>query len=309
MVNAPLRWRIQWHKTDSTAGDHDDIEELYARAVDLYSSLTNESSMYPGENYRRLASFLGRPYSGGLMKHLWSGVPPHNPFPFVVLRRHGQQDGASASSTRISFDCGPDGLDAFRATRRISGDMLFLQGTASPEWLNLVGANYGVDPEFFRRHTDSQQPPLYFDLPSLQSSSINIVNLPLTSIGRWGTPMPSHLDLSAERRASKVGSRSVFPPARSTPVGTSIVRQYIILSSEYFAVEQIASVHVHVSKSGSWIGKPSAYFVLPSLRCCWLTFVFQLSSGPTVVVASHRPAPADAGGILVTRCIDPTVPS
>ncbi|KAK7413113.1 hypothetical protein QQX98_007999 [Neonectria punicea] len=234
--------------------EKDPIEEIYARAVSVHSQRTKQSSMFPGDNYRRLASFLCRPYGSSRIQATSKDVPPSSPFPFAILHRLGPNSngyvgssdstanstsnsdseprlgrGSSSTAQKSSFDFSDAGLDTFRRTTPSSGDMLFLQGVASPEWINHVGSKYGVDPEFFRRHADSpaSSPLGHFDLPSLQSSNIDILTLPITSIGRWGTTMPPGLSLGTERRASKACSKSPFPPLRSTPVGTSMVRDEI----------------------------------------------------------------------------------
>ncbi|KAF5003987.1 hypothetical protein FDECE_9487 [Fusarium decemcellulare] len=238
------------------------LEEVYARAVNSHASRSKETSIYPGENYRRLASFLSRPYDWGRASFQGGRDKIGTAFPFaIVYQKLGEGSILSprkdslrpAEFQRSCFGSDDQGLQDFRPTTSSPADILFLQGAASPEWLNVIGARYGIDPEFFRRHIDMQFAPLYFDLPALQSSSLDMVAVPLISIGKWGVTMPSHMDINTERRESRTSNRPMVRLVNNQPVCASTVRQYLVLSQNYFAVEQIASVYMHTKKNGNWV--------------------------------------------------------
>lgn len=56
-----------------------------------------------------------------------------------------------------------------------------------PSWLNTVGAFHKVDPEFFRRHlhfTLTANIVDNFSAPALSSSSWNLIELPVITLGR-----------------------------------------------------------------------------------------------------------------------------
>jgi hypothetical protein len=72
----------------------------------------------------------------------------------------------------------------------------------------------------------------------------------LISIGTWGNTVPASGMDKARREASKGDIFSIRNPLRSG-IGSSIVREYLMLDDKYFAIEQQLSVHVHESKDGS----------------------------------------------------------
>lgn len=239
------------NSTSSKADEQVIPEELYARAVDAYFRRNKTTTLYPGDNYRYLRDLLCRPYPWGGSKLISTTSTSSTPFSHVIISRYNSH----RTRETISFDCGDQGLGEFRNSTPKPGDVVFLRGYASPQWLNAVGAKYRVDAEAFRRHLDIKQAPLYFDLPGLQSTSIHIISIPLISIGIWSHAI-SASDMDDVRREASKGdlhTHSFRNPPRSG-VGSSIVREYLMLDEKYFAIEQQLSVHVHESKDRSWAG-------------------------------------------------------
>ena len=64
------------------------------------------------------------------------------------------------------------------------GQVLFMRGHPSSEWLATIGAKYQVEPDFFQRHLNFRlQAPNHFSPPSLPSSSESMVRLRIPTIG------------------------------------------------------------------------------------------------------------------------------
>ena len=193
------------------------------------------------------------------------------------------------NSKRVTnFDSDLSGRNEFSVYERStlgSGRVMFLRGFASPEWLNLVGSLYRVDPEFFRRHLDFLQPqkhheiptrfalpqqaglkqqlsllhqiPTQFDLPSLPSTSENIVRLQIVSIvsrsdGHRTSARSSLSDLRSQ--ASEDVRLYLRQALRDGQIGRSIVRRYLMHDEKYSTIEQEISLCVEQQNRG-WTGK------------------------------------------------------
>lgn len=225
--------------------------EIYARTVEVHSRQRKESSSFPGSNYQYLADFLMRPYSRILCPPKYS---PKAGYKFVTL--HKFDFGRKHEVWRL--DSGPQGLidlERHEAPSSGSGHILFLEGYPSPEWLNLIGARYRVDPEFYRRHLDFMQPKNQFDLPGLPSASKNIVKLPLVTIGvqkDLGSLSLDSLEQHRERafQATQAYTQQMIATAE---VGEPIIRNFLIHDENHFTIEQELSICVE-SRKGGWTG-------------------------------------------------------
>ena len=164
----------------------------------------------------------------------------------------------------MEFECRTASVAQFTEQDFVAeaGELLFLAGWPSPEWLNAVGVRYRGDPEYFRRHLDKTFSQRIFDLPSLPSSSKNIVQIPIITIGaRSDTGVLKRSELQSERRKADLYVREHLRNMdRSAKIGTSIVRRLQILDETYFTCEQEATICVQ-RREGSWTGK---FFPPPS---------------------------------------------
>jgi hypothetical protein len=159
---------------------------------------TVEYTLYPGENYLKLAHFLN--------KAPRASYDPSNALPFATL--YQLQPDESNHINFLSEDlCAEVHLPTLdeKWRRRTTGtvnQVLFLRGFSTPEWIRKIGWYYCVDPEFFRRHLDfslfSYQH--WFSSPSLPSTSSTIVRLRVTTLGKRTTRVP---DLDKARRETR----------------------------------------------------------------------------------------------------------
>ena len=134
---------------------------------------------------------------------------------------------------RLSIDAQPSDSSACQ--------LLFLRGFPSADWLNVLGATYRLDPEFMRRHLDFLQPQEYYDLPSLPSSSNNMLRLRLITICKRSQIVGySHVEKhrwdeieEVRKHQGRLGLHGV--------VGESIVRRFNNHDEMTFTLEQDVS--------------------------------------------------------------------
>jgi hypothetical protein len=222
--------------------DHGKTPEQYIHAIAAHATKEMRASLYPGVNYRHLARFLTPTKSRAAAARL-RRRPKHN---YVVVHDLAYDHG---DPFRVSSFNSQDGINGFAAhplPSAGSGHMVFIRGYPSPEWVAAIGARYGVDPEYFRRFLSFGQSRDYFDLPSLPSSSTNIINIPITTIGR-------HSGFATDRLKEVESVLRHFSNLGSSPdAGDSIVRQFSVHDSEYFSIEQNVLVCVVKTKGGGW---------------------------------------------------------
>lgn len=228
--------------------------QKYAFTVAAHSRRNKEDSLYPGHNYKSLADFLCRPYRRTATLSRRPTEISNVTHIFATLYRYV----SGSQARKLEFECNATAATQFTEQEFVSeaGELLFLAGWPSPEWLNAVGSRYRIDPEYFRRHLDKTLPQRIFDLPSLPSSSRNIVQIPLVTIGaRSDTSVLRRSELESERRKADLDVREYLRDMdRSAEVGSSLVRRLNLLDETYFACEQEVTICVQ-RREGSWAGR------------------------------------------------------
>jgi len=217
-------------------------------------------ALYPGENFLKLATFLG----GGLRAPNRRTSRPQDVPSYATLYLLQAEESTSSSKTFPSEDLGNvDDLMRIdeelrsRAPGGPANELLFLRGFASPQWLCKVGWYYLVDPEFFRRHLDMSvfSHQQWFSAPSLPSTSSTIVQLRVTTLARWTPGFPN---VETARKEAQEGMamyiQSVSGPELHGDLGESIVRQINLHDEQYFSLEQDISMTFCKSGKG-WTGE------------------------------------------------------
>ncbi|KAL2843010.1 hypothetical protein BJX68DRAFT_270336 [Aspergillus pseudodeflectus] len=225
----------------------------YAQTILLHSRTTPDLSLFPGHNYRTLANFLYQPYAAPTKNGSVALSPQTQHKPLVVLYKY-TKDGVLHQLQYEPTPAGLENLDTDTAPACDAGKVLFFNGFVPPEWLNLIGSRYRVDPEFFRQHLRFMQPERQLDLPGLYSTSRNIIRLPLISIGTWtlDQPLRGRGSLAQQRSIARDKTRSYLKGlGATTPAGQSIVRGVMVNDEAYFTVEQELNICVE-TKDGGW---------------------------------------------------------
>ncbi|KAL1626891.1 hypothetical protein SLS56_006619 [Neofusicoccum ribis] len=230
----------------------------YADAVWKHSQQTIQQSLYPGENFDKLALYLRKFVPSTLASSTSSTASPQkSPVDFVSSYIFSRSGKPPVSTEHIrSAQRLPERHDEnLRQTQTASSQVLFLRGQPSSEWLATVGATYRVDPEFFQRHLDfyaNAGRRNSFSLPSLSPS--HIIEIHYTTIGEWNRPQPE-LEIKQEhieqlRKACAESKRDydlthlVANLDSDSGLGKSIVREFLAFDEKHFAIEQRMTITV-----------------------------------------------------------------
>ena len=220
----------------------------YAKAVEARSNDSKLDSLYPGSHYRFLASFLKSNF-GRALKSVNPVTEQHN---HTVAVLH---DLAYARDDPRYLTCftGPDGPKQFAQhvmPNNWCGQILFVRGLLSPCWINTIGGLLNVDPEIFRRHLQPYDRNMEaFDLPSLPSTSDNIIHLSFSTLGSNKKAPHERLTWQTDLRWESLLSNNDWRDA-----GKSIIRQLWSLNGKYFLIEQHILITI-VRRPCGWVGE------------------------------------------------------
>lgn len=226
----------------------------YADALSAHAKQGIQASLYPGLNFANLASFLQRPF-----QTLHASYTPNHSFrPSTSSYTFARQFTYNITGAKKveSFQRPDDFSHALRLPTQgdKTNSLLFLQGLPSSQWLSTIGGAYRVDPEFFQRHLDFWSTVgriNYFPLPSLPSTSDNMIQLSYISIGQRENPgnKRTQKEIGLMRQAGmKAMNRythnlNISMEAESA-LGNSIVRNFDVHDETYFFIEQRISVYL-----------------------------------------------------------------
>lgn len=144
------------------------------------------------------------------------------------------------------------------------GQLLFMRGNPTPEWLLAIGAKYMVDPSLFYQHLGFHHGNVnYFESPSLPSAVSNIIRLRLTTIGdtmlepRNGSIKQQTIEKLREHyeKLLRAYCEELQESHLNSALGNSIVRDVSIFDTRHFAIEQDVSIWAGKTEK-SWIGMP-----------------------------------------------------
>jgi hypothetical protein len=133
-----------------------------------------DNFLHQGFHYRQLAQLLSGPKKARTFK---SAPPPT--FVHVIVHDWSTE---GRQKEKYKGDEGLQKLGLLQPPEPKSGRLVFLRGHSCRDWLLQLGAQYRVDPEYFRRRLDFLQPEEFYDLPTLPSSSRNIIHLRIITI-------------------------------------------------------------------------------------------------------------------------------
>lgn len=222
----------------------------YADSITAHATRSAHDHLFPGTHYHSLSRFL-QPATYQTLK-----VSPNRKYSFI-RRTHDFAVLHDLAYTQddprymTSFDSvnGPQNLAAHTFPHDHSGQLLFLRGWPSPEWINTIGARYRVEPEIFRRHLEYGPTYEAFDLPGLPSASVNIIKLSTSTLGDGQV-------LAVDREQEMTAVQSHFNALGSDPavVGESVVRRLWIHDKKHFSIEQFVFICV-IRKGDGWVGE------------------------------------------------------
>jgi hypothetical protein len=227
----------------------------YVQSIIAHSERSASASSFPGRNYVDLANWL-LPLLSRSSDNSRTRAP-HESKQWIAVAH--SLEGHSAKTVCFGED-DVSKLGTLQRPEADKGQLLFLRGFLSPEWLAEVGSRYTVDPEFFNRHLDFLSPSTHrncFSVPSLISTTNNIIHVYVSTILTDNSVYASSLDnlLAYRRDIREQMIKYRRHLQRTARPGDSVVRDYTALDLQYAIAEQRISICVMPFGDG-WRGKP-----------------------------------------------------
>ncbi|KAK3935811.1 hypothetical protein QBC46DRAFT_461874 [Diplogelasinospora grovesii] len=238
-------------------------DQAYARKLQTHSQLSTESCVYSFSHYANLADFLNFPYDAKLEDDTLVEYPADSDDERYVIIDRYFSDEKMRRTEPGSFD---DLKFLLEDPNQIhTGTLIFLRGHQPARWLNLIGATFSVDPEFYRRHLNFGQAPggtESFSDSSLPSGHSHMIQISIATLGLRSTQQgmsfqDNHENLQALRDQSykminQYLSKLSVARAGTVSQGDSIVRDFALHDRQHFSISQEISIYVG-SKDGKWL--------------------------------------------------------
>ena len=236
------------------------IAQEYARNVLSHAETTSEQSLYPVDDFGDFATFLWQPYAYR---------PPrlNSPFPAVesTCCFASLYKISSKMMTRVPFETVGqfEELGQTVIPHSDSFALLLLRGYPCAEWLNVLGARFDIDPEFFRRHSlfasrpgrKTSKPTAIQILPSCHS---DMLSLQVTTISLQKHDLQMKHDqeeLDALRRdfSKQISTYTSKLALLNSPDMTAcdpIAREFSVHDIDCFSLEQAISIYIPSTSKG-----------------------------------------------------------
>lgn len=219
--------------------------------IELLSQKSSEYYAYPRPDLNSLSQYLKSLsiYNPGCglpeTRSTISETDRTSSFAVVHDIATGRCQPFSSSSTGLTDFVGR-GMDDHGSS------VLFLRGHGSPEWLETIGEKYRVSPELYRRHLrylefSHNSGRNLHSWPSLPSSSARVFQLTIPTICTRNVSESDYEpeDLQSARQSMEEAMGQYFRQLRAkATVAESVVRKCLLLSKQYYVVEQTISIEV-----------------------------------------------------------------
>ncbi len=248
----------------------------YAQAVRQHAQQPLTTTIYPGEVFEHLATYLWR-YFVPQAHHNNSvytpqSTAPANGFATVVslyeqksnskpfmIKRLSQADDLPAIDVCAQLSTADDRCTIDGNAGRPESFLLFLNGHPSPQWLTAIGSRYQVDPRYFQSHLEfrtATERRNCFAWPSLPSSTDDIIRIRMITLGAQVANSPVlGLDLESIRLHAEKRMGQYFRDLNTetnVQLGDSVVRRFNIHDMEHYSLEQEVSVCFQKHSAG-WL--------------------------------------------------------
>lgn len=233
----------------------------FGKDIQQFASRDKENFAFSGYHYEELSAFLletDTPITRAAIAYTPPPPPPSfAPLNLLLNKSHNSSTGAKVVAAAVNVE--QDLVSTLKAHMPEEDESLLisLSGWQSPLWLNTLGGLCGLEAELFRRHLSFIKKRDLFDQPSLPSTQLNVWRVRTVIIYKYR----ESLSLEQVRKFRKgsndgVGSYlSELDPKDTKRVGSSILRQYIVLDRCHAAIIQEVSLSVSARKSQGWTGR------------------------------------------------------
>lgn len=221
----------------------------YATRIKEHAERPADNDIHSGVNYRALATFLNRPYAE---KHKDTRIEiMDSSAPSLVCVHSVIKDDKPTTKLYRSVSEWSKFATNPPLLANNAAHLIWVSGFPPAEWINVIGAQYRVDPEFFRRYLIFLQSRENLDIAPMPSSTRRMLTIHLTTICR----RPIAMSMTEIEQARSNAADSVRRHQQGLRIGDSIVRKYSVFDNMIFTIEQEMAVYVKRSKQhGGWIG-------------------------------------------------------
>ncbi|KAK6855170.1 hypothetical protein PG995_008702 [Apiospora arundinis] len=251
-------------RSNDQSRHHIATAQEYAERIQAFAGGSGFKSLYSGHRFLALANFLWRPYerrATRLEYYPTKADRQDEGFPFALLVNWHEASGKRTQQL--------DMTKQLEAVENATRSLIILKGYPSAEWLNFLGAKFRIDPDLYQRHlrfwSESGNAISRQNIaPRLPSAQAEIVMLRITTIGvlsgslqstQRGTPQDV-IDSVRRRTSNEMSayiSRLSSLDSPDIALGDSIVREFVMLDLNHFAIEQIISINVAPNNDGGWL--------------------------------------------------------
>lgn len=234
----------------SQTQDQEDLE-TYAKTIQSYARRSQGEYLICGEGYKHVARLLNSPPKKRRQQLENSSLSGAQTFELVVCK-HFVED----QSVRPAGYSGVEGLNKFQQLPELNADsshLVFLRGYPASDWLRVLGAKLRVDPEYLRQQLRFMERRKLFDIPTLPSSSRNILNLRITTIYTRQAALTKQAVEKGREESAETVKKHQIALQNIDSAGDSIVRRYSIHSENTYTIGQNISCCV-VKKHDGWAG-------------------------------------------------------
>ena len=195
--------------------------------------------------------FLNRPYTE-TSKDVAIDVRDDTRPPLVRIQTVQEDENA----TSVIYPCIADSRKFLKNPPTLAAKaahLVWLSGFPAPEWCNAIGAQYRIDPEFYRRHLNflphSRENG---DVTIMPSSMDRMITLRVTTMCQ----RPIALTRAGIEDERLKAASYVLDDQNSVRPGDSVVRKYTVFDHELFALEQDIAIYIERGKQhDGWVGK------------------------------------------------------
>lgn len=217
----------------------------YVDTITFHSKQTIQDTLYPGDIFEDLSLYLK---AGSQSFRQLSNTQG-------TLHTIDKLAGHDLYTYSDPLQCAQK-LEMSKTSMR--GNILFIHGYPSPNWIRTIGALCRTDPQYFNTHLRFRCRRDYYSTPTLPSGLANIITLRFVTLGsreqRFGCDQArvDALRLDGERGMGRYEHDLMI--GSGLEAGDSIVRSFSVLDEKNFLIEQEMSICLHKYGKG-WISR------------------------------------------------------
>lgn len=237
--------------------------EQYASSLRRVYKQSLQTELFSRVHYQSLSNYLSSAFDnqGAYVTEGFAQRRANFQFTHVVVHTI-----ANGTTRRDCFDhsLGLERFLTFPKPEPKMDQIIFVRGSPSPAWINLLGAKYKVEPEFFRRHLRYLPGRDHSDHPTLPSATTNTLSLSVISLYSRSRALGPEEIINLRNEDHETARRNTQAISAHDACGETIVRKFSTLNDRLLAMEHEISIYIRERKNESCLGE------------CWrfLTLVF-----------------------------------